>query len=118
MDPPFRDYRYFWRPNLNSPMLFWYVTENMEEEIHRYPAVLYTDEFFQETENESGQTDTSLDYHTDGGEWFGVLGPIDGMRFWEATDNNSRVHTDAESSDEEWRRPPPINTSGLEWYYE
>ena len=121
MDPPFTDYRYFWRPNLNSPTLFWYVAEDMEQEISRYPAVLYTDEFFQETENESGLTDTSLDYYTDSDEWFGVLGPIDGMRFWEATDNSSPMHTDAESSDEEtsdeeWRRPPPINTSGLEWY--
>ena len=123
MDPPYRDYQYFWRPNLNSPTLFWYVTENMEEEIYRYPAVLYTDEFFQETENESGQTDTSLDYNMDSGEWFGVLDPIDVVRFWEATDDNSPVNTDTEvskdeSSDEDWRRPPPINTSGLEWYYE
>ena len=123
MNPPFRDYWYFWCPNLNSPTLFWYVIENMEEEIFRYPTVLYTDEFFQETENESGQADAGLDYNTDSGEWFGVLDSIDVVRFWEATDNNSTASTNTEiseddSSDEEWRRPLPINTSGLEWYYE
>ena len=123
MVPPFTDYRYFWCPNLGSPVLFWYVAEGMEQEINRYPAVLYTDEFFQETESEDSRTDVSLDYSTDGDEWFGALGPIDEMRFWEATDSHSPVRTDAESSDEEtsdeeWRRPPPINTSGPEWYYE
>ena len=123
MDPPFTDYRYFWCPVLYSSTLFWYVTENMEEEIYRYPAALDTDEFFQMTEDESGQTDTGLDYNIDSGEWFGVLDQIDVARFWEATDNNSpaSINTETredESSDEEWRRPPPINTSGLEWYYE
>ena len=123
INPPFRDYRYFWRPNLNSPTLFWYVAENMEEEIHRYPTVLYTDEFFQETGNERDQTDTNQNYNTDSGEWFGVLDQIDVVRFWEATDNSSPAHTDTEdseneSSDEDWRQPPPINTAGLEWHYE
>ena len=123
MDPPFTDYQHYWRPNLGGSALFWYVVEDMEQEISRYPALLYTDEFFQETENESEQTDMSLNNHTDNEEWFGVLGPIVGMRFWEATDDSGPAHTDAESSneessDEEWRRPPPINTSGLEWYYE
>ena len=123
MDPPFRDYQYFWRPNLNSPTLFRYVTEDMEEEICRYPVVLYTDELFQETENDSGQMDTSLGDNMDSSEWFGVLDPIDVIRFWETADDNSPVNTDTEvsdneNSDEDWRRPPPINTSGLEWHYE
>ena len=57
------------------------------------------------------------------GERFGALNPIDDARFWEATDNNSPVRADAvvsddENSEEDWRRPPPINTTGLEWYYE
>ena len=123
MDPPFRDYQYFWCPNLNSPTLFRYVTEDMEEEICRYPVVLYTDELFQETENDSGQMDTSLGDNMDSSEWFGVLDPIDVIRFWETADDNSPVNTDTEvsdneNSDEDWRRPPPINTSGLEWHYE
>ena len=123
MDPPFTDYRYYWCPNLNSSTLFWYVTKDMEQEISRYPAILYTDEFFQETENESGQTETDQDNHTDSGEWFEARGPIDAMRFWEAMNDYSPTHMDAQSSDEEtsneeWRRPPPINTSGLERYYE
>ena len=123
MDPPFTDYRYYWCPNLSSSTLFWCVTKDMEQEISRYPAILYTDEFFQETENESGQTVTDQDNHTDSGEWFEARGPIDAMRFWEAMNDYSPTHMDAQSSDEEtsneeWRRSPPINTSGLEWYYE
>ena len=97
----------------------------MEEEICRYPTVLGTDEFFQETENESDRTDAGLDNSVDSGEWFGVLGPVDVdvVRFWEATNDNVPSSSDAEvsedgSSDEEWRRPPPVNTSGLEWFYE
>ena len=123
MDPPFADYRHFWCPDLSSSTLFWYVAESMEQEISRYPAILYTGEFFQETGNESNQTDMSLDHYTDSGEWFEALGSIEVTRFWEATDYNSPAHTDAENSDEEtsneeWRRTPQINTSGLEWHYE
>ena len=123
MDPPYQDYRYFWCPNLNSPTLFRQVTENLEEEIYRYPAVLYTDEFFQETESESGWTDASQSHEMDSGGWFGVLGPNDIARFWETANDNSPVNTDTgasenESSNEDWRQPPPINTSGLEWCYE
>ena len=57
MGPPFRDYRHFWSPHLDSPRLFWYENGDMREEIYRYPAVLETDEFFQETDDESCQTD-------------------------------------------------------------
>ena len=98
----------------------------MEEEIYRYPAVLGTDEFFQETENESSQTNSDL-YGTAGsGEWFGVLDTINAVRFWEspvATDENNTMNRDEESSeegegDEHWSRPPPINTEGPEWFYE
>ena len=123
MDPPFRDYRYFWRPNLNSPTLFWYETENMEEEIYRYPAVLDTDGFFQETGNSSQQTNTNLDDGMEGSDWFGAEGPINAEYFWEPpseswiTDTDRELLTDG-SDDDDWRRPPPINAAGLEWYSE
>ena len=123
MDPPFRDYRYFWCPILNSPTLFWYEKENMEEEIYRYPAVLDTDGFFQETENSSQQTDASADDGAEDSDWFEMEGPIDTEHFWEPpneswiTDTDREIPTD-ESDDENWRRPPPINTTGWEWFYE
>ena len=123
MDPPFTDYRHFWCPNLDCPTLCWHVTENMEEEIYRYPAVLYADEFSQETDDESGQTEMSQDHNMDSGDWFGAQDPVDEARFWVAADDHSPMNSGAqtsedESSDEEWRQPPPINTSGPEWYYE
>ena len=124
MDPPYRDYRYYWCPNLNSSTLFWYETENMEEEICRYPAVLDTDDFFYETENESCQTDGKTDGNTEDSDWFGALNPVDDEYFWERDSESWQTVTGEEpqeeegSDDEEWRRPPPINTLGPEWYYE
>ena len=124
-DSPNQDHRDLWCPHLDDPELYWYEVRGMEEEICRYPTVLGTDEFFQETENESDRTDAGRDYSVDSGEWFGVLGPVDVdvVRFWEATNDNVPSNSDAEvsedgSSDEDWRRPPRVNTSGLEWYYE
>ena len=66
-----QDRRSHWCPHLGDPELYWYEVRGMEEEICRYPAVLYTDEFFQETENESGQTDSGLDYSMDRGKGLG-----------------------------------------------
>ena len=126
MDSPSQDRRQLWCPHLNSRELFWYEVPGMEEEIFRYPAVLGTDEFFQETENESSQTNSDLYGDTGSGGWFGVLNTINAVRFWESpavTDDNNTMNWDEESSedeegDEHWSRPPPINTDGPEWFYE
>ena len=123
MDPPYRDYRYFWCPILYSQTLFWYVTEGMEEEIYRYPAALNTDEFSQETESGSQQTDTNIDDDTEESDWFAAEGPIDAEHIWEPPSESWMTDTDremptGESDDEEWRQPPPINTTGLERRYE
>ena len=123
LDPPRQDRRGLWCPHLNSQEMFWYEVLGMEEEICRYPAVIGTDEFFQETEDESCQTDVSLNNGVDSGEWFGVLDPISVARYWEVSDDRDSMNMDAESSEDEggnedWRRPPPINTMGLEWFYE
>ena len=119
MDPPYTDYRYFWCPVLYSPTLFWYATEGMEEDICRYPAVLDTDDFFRETEDESLQTDGTTEDDAKESEWFGVLSPISDEYFWELYSETWQTIPEEESNqdesdDEEWRRPPPINTSGLE----
>ena len=124
MDPPFRDCRHFWCPQLGSPTLFWYVAENMEEEIYRFPAVLDTDEFFfQETENESQQTEANTDDGMMTDEWFGAMNPVDSGQFWEMPEESWLTDTNREASwegseTEEWGRPPQINTMGLEWFYE
>ena len=124
MDPPYRDYRYFWCPNLNSPALFWHVTEDMEEEIYRYPAAQDTDDFFYETEDECYQTDGTMSGNMEESEWFGALDPVNNELFWGPYSESWQTITDEEaedgngSDDEEWRRPPPINTSRSEWYYE
>ena len=123
MDPPFTDYRGLWCPHLDSPELFWYRAPGMEEEICRYPAVLGTDEFFSETGNESWQTDITQEPGTDESDWFGVLRPISYEHYWEMPDESWVTDTaadsfDNESDSEEWRRPPPINTAGWEWFYE
>ena len=119
MDPPYTDYRYFWRPVLHSQTLFWYATDGMEEEICRYPAVLGTDDFFCDTEDESPQTDAA----TEGGDWFEALNPIGDEYFWGRHSEEGQTAVEEEpseegSDDEEWRQPPLINTSGPEWYYE
>ena len=94
----------------------------MEEEIYRYPAVLDTDGFFQETENSSQQTDANTDDGAEDSDWFEMKGPIVTEYFWEPpneswiTDTDREMPTD-ESDDDDWRRPPPINTTGLEWFY-
>ena len=123
MDPPYADYRYYWCPVLYSRALFWYATEGMEEEICRYPAVLDTDDFFDETEDISLQTDGATDDDKEESEWFGAINPIQDEFFWELESENWQTiieeeSNEGESDDEEWRRPPPINTSGPEWYYE
>ena len=123
MDPPYTDYRHLWCPSLDCPTLFWYVTENMEEEIYRYPAVLCTDEYFEETDNESDQTEMGQSHNMDSDDWFEARNPVDGARFWVAEDDQSPVDMgvqigEEESGDEEWGQPPPINTLGPEWFYE
>ena len=75
LDPPFRDYRHFWCPHRDSLKLYWYEVEGMKEEIYRYPAVLDTDEFFQETEEESWQTGANMDDDMEDSEWFRAMGP-------------------------------------------
>ena len=123
LDPPQQDRRGHWCPQLGSQEMFGYELPGMEEEICRYPAVIGTDELFQETEDESYQTDVSLINYVDSGEWFGVLDPISVVRSWEEPDISDLMDQEAVSSEdedgsEEWRRPPPINTAGLEWFYE
>ena len=93
------------------------------EEIYRFPAVLDTEGFFQETENSGQQTDANTGDDVEDSDWFETEGPIDSEHFWELpnesweTDSDREIPTD-ESDDENWRRPPPINTTGLEWFYE
>ena len=123
MDPPYRDYQHYWSPHLDSQWLFWYENEDMREEIYRYPAVLGTDEFFQETDDESCQTDEAVNSSMEESIWFGVMNRVSGKDFWESPDESWLTSTDREeyddgSDDEEWRQPPPINTTGPEWFYE
>ena len=97
----------------------------MEEEIYRYPAVLDTDWFFQETESESQWADTNMDDGMEESSWFGVVGPIDAEYFWEppGDDWQSNMNEEAnedgsENENEDWAQPPSINTMGLERFYE
>ena len=104
-------------------MLFWYEAPGMEEGICRYPAVLDTDEFSQETEDESWQTNESMEASLEESDWFGTMSPINNERFWEPPSESWITETDREmltdgSDDSDWRRPPPINTAGLEWFYD
>ena len=104
-------------------MLFWYEAPGMGEEICRYPAVLDTDEFFRETEDESWQTDVNMDDSMEESDWFGAMNPISNERFWEPPSESWLTDTDGEmledgSDNEDWSRPPPINTTGLERFYE
>ena len=145
MDPPYRDYQYFWCPQLNSPTLFWYKKENMEEEIYRYPAVLSTENFFDETEDGSCQTDGGMDDNMEGSEWFQSMGQMEAEYFWELLNGDGQTGEEEEvkdersgyedgrhlpqfnmeedgyeneSDNEDWRQPPSINTMGHEWFYE
>ena len=123
MSPPFQDCRSSWCPHLDSQTLSRYEAPGMEEEIYRYPAVLDTDEFFQETEDESHQTDATTDDSMEASRWFGALNPIGSGYFWESpgeswlTDTDREVNWDG-SETEDWSRPPQINTMGQEWFYE
>ena len=123
MDPPFRYCRSSWCPHLDSPTLFWYKAQGMEGEICRYSAALDTDEFFQGAEDESWQTDADLDDSVGDSEWFGAMNPVSEWYLWELpseswlTDTDGGVNEDG-SDNEDWSRPPPINTMGLEWFYE
>ena len=125
MDPPYTDYRYYWCPVLYSRTLFWYATDGMEEEIYRYPAVLDTDWFFQEAESESQWTDGNQDNGLEENSWFEAMGPVDTGNFWEPPGDNGQLDTNEEANEDEsnngnedWAQPPPINTTGLEWFYE
>ena len=145
LDPPFTDYRHFWCPHLDSPRLYWYEVEGMREEIYRYPAVLNTDSFFDETEEDSCQTSGGTDDDVECSEWFQPMGPIGAEYLWGPPPDSRRTDTDEEENDErsgsvngrqlsqinmneevnqdesdneDWSHPPPVNTMGLEWFYE
>ena len=95
----------------------------MEGEICRYPAALGADEFFQETEDESWQTDANMGDSMEESEWFGAMNPVSNGYFWESPNESWLTDTDREvnedgSDNEDWSRPSPINTMGLEWFYE
>ena len=95
----------------------------MGEEICRYPAVLDADEFFRETEDESWQADANMDDSVEESDWFGVMNPVSNGYFWEPPSGSWLTDTDGEvngdgSDNEDWSRQPPINTMGLERFYE
>ena len=112
MDPPYCDYQDWWVPHLDSAQTFWRNMQAMDEEIIRYPTWMecYSDEYFGET------TDESWPMENDGDENDGRSGNED-ERQLPQTNANEEGQED-QSDDEEWRRPPPINTMGLEWFYE
>ena len=122
LEPPFYDFRDLWCPHPNDRFLFWYegvlpLQPGMYRSIPRYPTQTDTDEFFERAEEDAYPTDS------DSGDWFGVQDPVDEAQFWAVEDDRSPVNSGIqtsgdESSDEEWRQPPPKNTSGPEWYYE
>ena len=112
MGPPYCDSQDWWAPHLDSAQTFWHNMQAMDEEIIRYPTLMecYTDEYFGET------TDESWPMEKDGDENDGRNGNED-ERQLPQTNANEEGQED-QSDDEEWRRPPPINTMGLEWFYE
>ena len=128
--PPFTDFRHFWCPHLDSPRLYWYEVEGMKDEIYRYPAALSTDDFFNETEDDSCQTDGGTDNGMEGSEWFQSMGPIgddeevnDERSGSEDGRHLSQINMEGEvyenkSDNEDWSQPPSINTMGHEWFYE
>ena len=65
MDPSFRDYRYWWRPHLDCEGMFW--RDAPARLIERFPALIGTDEYFRESENENWPADGDTDTGERGG---------------------------------------------------
>ena len=80
--PPFRDCGSWWCPHLDSPALFWYEDQGMEEETYRYPAVLDAGEFFQETESENWPEDADTDDDVEESAWLQATGPVDDEQYY------------------------------------
>ena len=112
MGPPYRDYRDWWIPHMDSVHTFWHNVPEMDEEIVRYPTQTEcnTDEYFQDSSGESWLTDADEEVKDD------RSGSEDGRQPAQIS-GNEEVNEDG-SDNEDWRRPPPINTMGLEWFYE
>ena len=96
----------------------------MYRSIARYPTHTDTDEFFNYVEEDVYPTDTNTDDDTEDSDWFAAEGPINMEQYWEPpseswiTDTDREMPTEESNDDEAWRQPPPINVTGLEWYYE
>ena len=80
MNPPLRGCRSTRRPFPDSPELFWYEAQGVEEEIARYPALVGTGEYFRESHNENWPEDSEGDTADSG--WRQFTGEVDQERFY------------------------------------
>ena len=83
MDPPFQEYRSWWRSHMDSPALFWYEEPGMGEEITRYPAVISTEEYFQESGNENWPDASDAEEDMEDSNWFQFMGGMDEDQFYD-----------------------------------
>ena len=83
MDPPFRDRRSSRSPHLDSPALWWYEEPDTGEEITRYPAVLDTEVYFHESDNNNWPDESDVDMDAEDSEWFQFTDCVNGERCYD-----------------------------------
>ena len=82
MDPPLQDHRSSRSPHLDGPALWGYEEPGMEEEITRYPAVLDTEEYSHESENDNWPADSDVNMDMEDSGWFQCMGGVFGEGYY------------------------------------